>query len=94
MTRNTCGDTYKPPMLRIESFNASLDKGLQWQLISENGQAPDSDRITEYEQDKADTTPKEGQKKLTFSELVKLDSITFVSESLPLSTSLRLILKS
>lgn len=68
-------------MLMVESFDASLDEGSQWHLVSENGQEPNSDRLKEYLQDKADTSPKEGQKKLTFSELVKLDSIKFVSEN-------------
>jgi hypothetical protein len=67
-------------MLRVESFDARLNEGSQWQLMSENGQEPDAVRLAEYAQDKADTKPKEGQKTLSFSELVKLESLRFVSE--------------
>ncbi|MGI2170634.1 hypothetical protein ACROAE_10600 [Shewanella sp. MF05960] len=74
--------TVMPDMTRIEQFNASLPEAERWRLVSENGDAPSKERLTEYRerQQELETDKDETSYELAFSDLIDLSTLVFVGE--------------
>ncbi|MGI2115085.1 hypothetical protein ACRN9G_16005 [Shewanella frigidimarina] len=74
--------TVMPDMTRIEQFNGSLSETERWILVSENGRAPDNERLKEYRQDQQDLNENkdEDSHELAFADLIDVSTLAFVGE--------------
>ncbi|AZG73957.1 hypothetical protein [Shewanella livingstonensis] len=74
--------TKKLDLVRIEKFDASQPKMQRWNLVSENGQTPDKERLEEYQQHQQELKQgkDENSHELVFSELIDLTTLVFVGE--------------